>query len=92
MSNTYTDNLKDRAWEIAESQLGDVTRDEIYDLALEVYNDLIEQEPDEEPEQEAVELIPGNPMIDREPQDELDRVTNRESYSFFQNNCQYENY
>jgi len=32
----------------------------------------------------------SNPMIDREPQDELDRTTNRESYSFFQNNCQYE--
>ena len=30
----------------------------------------------------------SNPMIDREPQDELDRVTNRDSYSFFQNNCQ----
>lgn len=35
-------------------------------------------------------LIPGNQMIDREPQEELDRVSNRESYSFFQNNCQYE--
>lgn len=36
------------------------------------------------------DLKHGNQMIDREPQDELDRVSNRESYSFFENNCQYE--
>lgn len=47
--------------------------------------------PEEGFDNEETKMTIGNPMIDREPQDELDRVSNRESYSFFENNCQYEN-
>lgn len=48
------------------------------------------EEPEDGFDNEESKLIPGNPMIDREPQEELDRVTNRESYSFFENNCETE--
>lgn len=78
--NGHDDLLKIIAWEDQNKEF-DSNGDEVKEELEEGFDN--EETPPED-------LKPGNPMIDREPQDELDRVSNRESYSFFENNCETE--
>lgn len=79
MSNEQNDNYKEYMYEMNKEHDERENR-----LAGELAQHEGEgKEPDEGFDDEESPIVCGDPMIDYSPQDELDMVTNRESYQFF---------
>ena len=82
MSNQQNDDYNEYMYEM-EKQHDERENQLAGELAQHEKDEADGKEPDDGFDNEETEMIPGNPMIDYNPQDELDRIGNRESYQTF---------